>query len=336
MKVKCRHLAATAVVLGILGLPQIGLAQDELPICGSAEVGRTSLVTTPVENVIDLGRARDGERSWDVVFVWDATCSLEDVTVRLRDLQGTNSSIEADGIKITEEIGEQRLIVTLAVPRQEVPAGKYTGTLEVTGPGIAGIGSTLITLRHQEPVAMNTMSGPEQFWWLVIALAVCAALITALAITKRTNPYRSMLYAPLVFAALVALYPVAGRLRGEEVPALWWPIWLGVVGLVGGFLVGALKYTAGGAQLQGGVRFGAAMTLSFGAGLAVWRSQYLNTPDWALSLETAFGLIAVVGAATLTSTLLLLQSPTPAPNGGHEADPPGTGQSDTSSPAATG
>jgi hypothetical protein len=335
MKVKCRHLAATAVVLGVLGLPGIGVAQDELPICGSEEVGRTSLVTTPVENVIDLGRARDGERSWDVVFVWDTTCKLEDVTVQLRDLQGTNSSIDADGIVITEEIGEQRLIVTLAVDRATVPAGKYTGTLEVTGPGIAGVGSTLITLRHQEPVAINSMSAQEQIWWLAIALAICGALITALVKMDPGNPYRSMLYAPLVFAALVALYPVAGRLRGEEVPALWWPIWLGVVGLVGGFLVGALKYTAGGAQLQGGVRFGAAMTLSFGAGLAVWRSQYLNTPDWALSLETAFGLIAVVGAATLTSTLLLLQSPTPPTDGQHGANTPGTGETDSSSPAAT-
>jgi hypothetical protein len=53
------------------------------------------------------------------------------------------------------------------------------------------------------------------------------------------------------------------------------------------------------------------MTLSFGAGIALWRSQYLNTPDWALSMESALGIIGVVGGATETSALLLL-APAPA------------------------
>lgn len=216
--------------------------------------------------------------------------------------------------------------MTLLVPRdpEKFPAGKYEGALELSGTGIAGVGTALVTIRHQEPLTKNSMSGWDQGLWLGLGLVVFCCILWAGA--RVDGNKRDLVAGPLIVVAGVTLYPLVARLRDSDVPGLWWPIWLGAFGMVGGFFIAALKHRSGGATLQGGYRFGAAMALSFGAGITAWRSQYLNAPDWALTFESAFELIAVVGAATITAALLLL-APEPQTGGTGTETPAGTGRS---------
>lgn len=210
----------------------------------------------------------------------------------------------ADVVRLSRVEAEQRLIVSLTIPRSGVPPGRFSADLEVSGPGIAAVATTRITLRHQEPITRGDMSGWGQAAWLGVSIVVCALLVLAM---RRWPNLHGLLVPPLVVASMVLLYPAVAWLLGTRPPALRWPIWLGAAGLIGGFLIAVLKYTSNGARVEGGVRLGAAVAISFGAGLAVWRSEYLNTPDWALQFDSAFSLIGVVGAATTTSALLLLQ-----------------------------
>jgi hypothetical protein len=271
------------------------------------------LTASSPDNTIPLGRRNDGVRSWEIPFTWAGECSLDPgaVSAELRVLQSAHASLAGITPQIDVRNRDQRIIVTLDLDRATIDPGRWTGVLEVSGAGIAGVATATVTIQQQEPISQRDMDGFEQIVWVGVGAAIFSVLL--LLSTRWNKVHRDLAIAPLVVIGVVTLYPVLAHARDDQVPALWWPIWLGAFGVVGGFLIGALKHRSGGLDLQGGVKFGAALVLSFGAGIAAWRSQYVNTPDWALNLESALSLVGVVGAATVTAALLFLAPATDRP-----------------------
>ena len=295
-----------------------------------------------------MGRSVEGVRTWRVEFGWTADCTLShgDITPTIWDPQGVDSNIV--GSRITKQVvvdsEAHRVVVILSIPRNttSVPAGKFDAIVEI-GNGRVGLARANLTIRHQEPAALRSMNGLQQVVWSVIWLGL-AGVLFALAQVRRVTlkdgrislkesptasgttavPRTSQDFTTPVAALFMALglYPFIARVLGSsEVPAPWWPVWFGVAGVFGGFLLAVVKHRAGGRSLIGGYPFAAAIALSFGAGITVWRSQYVNTPDWAMTIESSLALIGVVGGATATSALLLLQ---PAPDrGGSRPGGPG-------------
>jgi len=145
--------------------------------------------------------------------------------------------------------------------RSEVPSGKFEGTLEV-GRGTVGIGAATVTIRHQEPVLLNSMDGKGQ--------------LLGDAPGRTSQDFATPL--AVIFMGL-ALYPILVHLQGSGYP------------------------------------FAAAIFLSFGAGITAWRAEYVNSPDWSLTIESGLALLGVVGGATATSALLLLQPSNDPPPG---------------------
>lgn len=331
-------LCASLLVIALncfMSLPAAAVS----PMCGTVPQGqpdpattvRADLTPTEAQHVITLGRSREGERVWAVEFVWTADCALGegDINPRLGSLQGKDSSIDGAGVKAASVVDAdaRRLVVTLRVPRDPdaLPAGKFDGILEV-GSGKVGSGRANIAIQHQEPLARNVLSGRQQILWVVVLLILgvgCLAFAYLSRLVERGRPAPAAMGTgtprtgrnsqdfttpPGVFLIALALYPIVANLLGvETVRVPWWPVWLGVVGLFGGFMIAVLKHRAGGLPLEGGYSLAAAIAISFGAGITVWRSQYVNTPDWALSIESALALLGVVGGATATSALLLLR-----------------------------
>jgi hypothetical protein len=331
------------VVIGFAG-PSAGAEPD----CGKpasdtpADAPPVKADLTPVtaDHVITLGRSTEGSRKWDVEFTWTATCVLRDADIKpmVRTLQGTDASLDGTVLTTTPAVDgvAHSVRVTLEVPRdpKKVPAGKFEGTLDV-GNGTVGVGKAPFTIRHQEPLTVNKMSGWLQVVWIGIGLVSAVALfgaqrirsegisgiksegISGLGTTRANKGDRNSqdFTTPLaVVVGALALYPVIARLGGAKaVPWPAWPVWLGAAGLLGGLVVGVLKHRySSKVALVGGQPFATAILVSFGAGIAVWRAEYLNSPDWALTLESALGLIGVVGGAAATSALLFL-SPNPKP-----------------------
>jgi hypothetical protein len=321
-----KPLSLVQMLVPLIGLVVVSLGVGQSAaatlLCGAATTDgsapvRAELAPPADPSVITLGRSTIGERRWELAFTWSADCSLDTTNVRahISTLQGSDANLAVGVVVVDLDINSdaRRIVATLTMPRtlSKVPAGKFDGVVELTGTGVVGVASAPFTIRHQEPMTIHNMSGPEQVIWILAGASV-AAFLAVIVSRERKTRWASLLVSPLALAVLVTLYPLASKLRGSDVPSLWWPIWLGGFGLVGGFVVAVLKQQSGADVTSLNLRFGAAMTLSFGAGIAVWRSQYLNTPDWALTMESALSLIGVVGGATVTSALLLLAPATPA------------------------
>jgi len=272
-----------------------------------------------------------GERFWTIEFTWTADCTLSEANfaAEIRDPQGANSTIARSRIETAATVDAEghRGVVLLTVPR-DIPAGKFDGVLEV-GNGTSGRGQANFSISHQEPLTNHNMDGRHQVIWSIIWLSIGIALLAAARVpvlrrarqalqptpptgdaTAVTTERTSQDFTTPPGAMFVALgaYPIMVHLLGYKTVAMpAWPFWFGVAALFGGFLIAAVKHRAGGSSLIGGYPFAAAIVLSFGAGIAVWRAQYLNTPDWALSMESTLALMGLVGGATATSALLLLQ-----------------------------
>jgi hypothetical protein len=333
MRTARRFWTATAVVAWMVtGLPGPAAAEPECGKAPSEPAGadpvRADLTAVTAAHVVTLGRGTEGSRKWDVEFLWTAECALRDADVRpaLRNLQGTDASLDPAAVRaaVAVDAVARRVTVTLDVPRDpdKVPAGKYEGTLEV-GSGAVGFGKASVTIRHQSPLTVNKMPALVQIVWIVGGLAAAAALFGTQRLRKflgdaTIQPVRDSqdFTTPMaIVVGALALYPLLARVGGATtIPWPAWPVWLGAAGLLGGVVVGILKHrdSSAAVALVGGQRFATALLLSFGAGITVWRAQYLNAPDWALTVESALGLVGVVGGATATSALLFL-APNPTP-----------------------
>lgn len=328
---------AAGVVMGLAGPAaaesDCGKAAQGAP--AGATVVKADLTPVKAEQVINLGRSTAGNRLWEVDFTWTAECVLRDPDVKptLQTLQGSESSVDGKVVALSSTVDgdARRVVVTLQIPRdpKKVPSGEFKGVLRV-GSGAAGVGETTVTIRHQEPLTVNSMSGPLQLAWIgagligAVLLFGAERLVQIVKTRKRRNEKTDRntqdFTTPLaVVVGALALYPLLARLGGAKtVPWPAWPVWLGAAGLLGGIVVGVLKHrdSSAAVALVGGQRFATALLLSFGAGIAAWQARYLNSPDWALTVESALGLVGVVGGATATSALLFL-SPNPKP-----PDPP--------------
>jgi len=299
---------------------------------------KADLTPVKADHVITLGRSTEGSRTWEIEFIWTAKCTLKDsdISPTVRNVQGSDLSLDSKVLTPSAVVdGAARSVrVTLDIPRdpKKVPAGKFEGTLGV-GSGSVGLGQAALTIRHQEPLTVSKMSGWSQSFWIVIGLAFAVVLFGAQEIfdrklarkrprvvgtTRAVGADRNSqdFTTPLaVIVGALALYPLVARVGGTDtVPWPAWPVWLGAAGLIGGVIIGILKHrdSSEAVALVGGQRFATALLLSFGAGITAWRAQYLNSPDWALTLESALGLLGVVGGATATAALLFL-SPNPKP-----------------------
>lgn len=308
------------------------------PDCGKAVQGAPAGTTvvkadlTPLEadQVVNLGRSTGGNRLWEVDFTWTAECALREPDVKpvLQTLQGSESSVDGKVILLSSVVDgdARRVVVTLHIPRdpKKIPSGQFKGVLRV-GSGAAGVGEATVTIRHQEPLTVNSMSGRLQAAWIVVGLAGAVLLFGAERLvgivrnrgahtTEKADRNSQDFTTPLaVVVGALAMYPLLARLGGAKtVPWPAWPVWLGAAGLLGGVVVGVLKHrdSSAAVALVGGQRFATALLLSFGAGIAAWQAQYLRSPDWALTVESALSLVGVVGGATATSALLFL-SPNP-------------------------
>lgn len=318
-----------AVFLLVLGGPAHAAQAD----CGTPGAGapgaapvRADLTPLVPTHTISLGRSLDGVRQWEVEFGWTSDCvpRLSSGDARIRLLQGTDASLSGAGIRSTVEVDElaHRAIVTINLDRAAIPPGTFEGTLEL-GNGVTGIGKAGVIVTHQEPLATNELSTTEQIAWVGagVVLAGLLFMVARLAGAESGGRRSSKDFTtPLAIIVLaLAAYPLVANLRQDkEVPAPSWPVWLGVLGLMGGFLVGVIKHRASGGTLVGGYRFASAIVLSFGAGVAAWRAEYLNTPGWALNLESALTLLSVVGGATAAAALLLLVPSTEGANDQNE------------------
>lgn len=326
---------AVAIVAGVV----IGVAGPTAaaePECGMTASGapagvppvRADLTPATADHAITLGRSTEGNRRWDIEFTWTAECVLKgsDINPLVTNLQGSDASVDGKMLTATAVVDgvAHRVRVTLEVPRdpKKVPAGQFEGTLDV-GSGAVGLGEATLTIRHQEPLTVNEMSGWMQALWIVVGLMSAVVLfgtqrianivgaddLTTPANKKEDRNSQDFTTPLAVIVGALALYPLSARVGGAKaVPWPAWPVWLGAAGLLGGVVVGILKHrdSSEAVALVGGQRFATALLLSFGAGITAWRVTYLNSPDWALTLESALGLVGVVGGATATSALLFL------------------------------